>query len=148
MSTAATSDTPVALPPHVVLFDGVCAVCDAGMRFLLDHDPQGALHYAPLQGEAAAAIRDRHPELPADLDSIVFVEQTADGERVSWHTDALLRIVALLPAPWSWLRVFRAVPRFLRDPGYRLFAAVRYRVFGKLDACRIPAPGEAERFLD
>lgn len=139
---------PAELPPAVVLFDGVCAVCDAGMQWLLDHDTANQLHYAPLQGDVAAAVRARHPEIPAELDSIVFVEQTPDGERVSWHTDALLRVVSRLPSPWRHLRLLRIVPWFVRDPLYRAFAAVRYRVFGKLEACRIPKPGEAERFLE
>jgi predicted DCC family thiol-disulfide oxidoreductase YuxK len=137
-----------ALPQHLVLFDGICAVCNHGMRWLLDHDRDGALHYAPLQGPTAAAVLARHPELPSGLDSIVFVEQTPDGERVSVHSGALLGIARLLPSPWRLFTGLRWVPRFVRDPLYRLFAAVRYRVFGTVDLCRIPRPDEMERFLD
>lgn len=137
-----------ALPQHLVLFDGICAVCNHGMRWLLDHDRDGVLHYAPLQGPTAAAVLARHPDLPTGLDSIVFVEQTSEGERVTVHSGALLRIAGLLPSPWRLFTGLRWVPPFVRDPLYRLFAAVRYRVFGTVDHCRIPRPDEAERFLD
>jgi predicted DCC family thiol-disulfide oxidoreductase YuxK len=136
------------LPPRIILFDGVCAVCNTGMRWLLDHERPGTFHYAPLQGETAAAIRARHPEWPDELDSIVFVEQLpGGGERLSWHTAALLDIAAHLPAPWSWARFLRIVPAPLRDLGYRAFAAIRYRVFGTVDACRIPQAHELAQFL-
>ena len=135
------------LPPRLILFDGICAVCNSGMRWILDHERPGTFHYAPLQGDTAAGIRARHPEWPDALDSIVYVEQTPDGERISWHTDALLHICAALPAPWSWLRFLRVIPAFLRDIAYRAFAAVRYRIFGTVDTCRIPQEHELARFL-
>lgn len=135
------------LPERLILFDGVCAVCDAGMAWILAHDPDARFAYAPLQGETAAAIRARHPELPADLDSIVYVEQRGGAERLSWHSTAIARIAADLPAPWSWLRWMVVIPRPLRDLGYRLFARFRYRVFGQIDACRLPTEDEARRFL-
>lgn len=135
------------LPARLVLFDGVCAVCDAGMAWILAHDPEERFAFAPLQGETAEAIRRRHPELPAHLDSIVYVEQIEGAERLSWHSTAIVRIAASLPPPWSWLRWIAWVPRPLRDLGYRLFARIRYRVFGQVDACRLPTEDEARRFL-
>lgn len=133
--------------PRIVLFDGVCAVCHAGVTWLLDHDPDGLFVYAPLDGPTAQAILARHPELPADLDSIVLVDQTGDHETVSWYSDAIFDIAAELDRPWRWLALFRWVPRVVRDAGYRAFAAVRYRVFGTLDHCRLPTEAEAERML-
>ncbi len=135
------------LPQRVVLFDGVCAVCDVGMTWILAHDPEGRFSYAALQGETAAAILARHPELPDQLDSIVLVEQTPEGERVSWYSDAIFQIAAALPWPWRGVAWFRVLPRGLRDLAYRAFAAVRYRVFGKVDRCRLPTESEASRML-
>jgi predicted DCC family thiol-disulfide oxidoreductase YuxK len=133
---------------RLVLFDGICAVCDATVQFLLDHDPEGRFHYAPLQGDTAQAVLARHPEIPRDLDSIIFVEKRPDGtEQVSWHSTAILRMAAGLGGPWGWLHALRIVPRWLRDPFYRGFAAVRYRVFGKLESCRMPEPEWEQRFL-
>jgi predicted DCC family thiol-disulfide oxidoreductase YuxK len=134
-------------PQRLILFDGVCAVCNEGMRWIMEHDPAGRFHYAPLQGDTAAEVRARHPELPADLDSLVFVDRTSGGEVVLWHSAALLGIARHLGAPWSLARALWLVPAPLRDLGYRLFAAARYRVFGKVDACRLPSESEAARML-
>jgi predicted DCC family thiol-disulfide oxidoreductase YuxK len=110
----------------------------------LDHDEAGRLHYAPLQGELAAALRAANPVIPTELDTMVFVR---DGP-VYLRSQAVLQILRELPAPWSWFSVFRVFPSFLTDLGYRLLAANRYRIFGTLEACRIPEPAQAARFLD
>ncbi|MCB9673641.1 MAG: DUF393 domain-containing protein [Alphaproteobacteria bacterium] len=136
----------MALPDRLVLFDGDCAVCDRTVQFLLDRDPEGRLAYAPLQGDAASGILERHPWL-RDLDTLVFVEQTPDGERVSVHSHAVFGIMGELPGAWSTLRALKWVPRPLTDAGYRAFAAIRYRVFGRVEECRIPKPDEMARFL-
>ncbi len=130
-------------PPALVLYDGTCGFCDASVRWLLDHDPEGRLSFTPLQGETAAAVLAEH-ELPPGLDSIVFVE---DGERVSWRSTAAVRIARRLPAPWRLLALAWWVPLPLRDLVYRLVAAVRHRLFGRFDACRLPSASEAGRFL-
>lgn len=135
-----------ALPDHLVLFDGLCAVCDRTVQFLLDRDPDGRLHFAPLQGSTAAAIRARHPELDG-VDSLVFVSARVDGEQVEVRSRAVLGMLVTLGGPWAVLRPLLWVPAFLLDPGYRLFAAVRYRVFGTRESCRIPRPEEIGRFL-
>ena len=133
---------------RLVLYDGVCAVCDATVQFLLDRDTEGLFHFAPLQGDTAQAVLARHPEVPRDLDSILYVEKRPAGtEQVSWHSTAVLRMVAELPGGWQLLGALRVVPWWLRDPFYRGFAAVRYRVFGKLEACRLPEPEWEPRFL-
>lgn len=136
-----------ALPERVILFDGVCAVCNAGMVWILDRDRDGRFAYAPLQGETAAAVRARHPEIPDSIDTIVLVDRSSGTERVALRTDALLDVLAVLPAPWRWLRVLRWIPRGLRDALYDRFAAVRYRRFGTLDACRLPSERESARML-
>lgn len=138
----------VALPPRLLLFDGVCAVCDATVQWVLDHDPAGAFHFAPLQGETAAAVRARHPEWPSELDSLVLVEQTPSGERLTWHSDAIVGLGRGLGGLYGALAaIARLYPRWFRDPAYRTFARIRYRVFGRLEACRIPEPAQAARFL-
>ena len=127
-----------------MLFDGVCGLCDTAVQWLLDHDKEARLHFAPLQGELAAALRAEQPVIPTELDTMVFIR---DGQ-VYLRSQAALQILRELPAPWSWLSLFRVLPSFLTDLGYRLVAATRYRLFGKLEACRIPEPEQAERFLD
>lgn len=144
MTTTPSTDV---LPPRIILFDGVCAVCDAGMTWIMDHDPERLFTYAPLQGDTAARLREAHPEIPDDLDTIVFVDRTTGTLQLSFRTDALLDVCGYLGAPWRWFRVFRIVPRGLRDWAYDVFAAWRYRIFGTIDACRLPAEDEVALML-
>ena len=136
------------LPPRLVLFDGVCGLCDASVQRLLAWDEAEALHYAPLQGVTAAGVKDRHGDLAPGLGSIIFVEQTDAGERVSVRSTAVVRICRALPWPWRGLALLWWVPWPLRDLGYRLIARVRYRIWGQRDSCRLPTEAEAARFLD
>jgi predicted DCC family thiol-disulfide oxidoreductase YuxK len=136
-----------ALPPRLVLYDGVCGFCNRSVQWLLAADADGRLHFAPLQGTTAAAVRGRHPEIPGDIDTIVYVETTDREECVSLRSEAIFRIYATLELksrPTSWLLL---LPRSWTDLGYRLFGHVRYRLFGKLDACSIPSPEQRDRFL-
>lgn len=135
------------LPPRLVLYDGVCGFCDGAVRWLLARDPGGRLHFAPLQGETAAALRRRHPEIPDDLDTMVYVEIDAAGERVQLRSDAVFGVLGEIEGPWRRLVVLRHLPRPLLEAGYRLFARCRYRLFGKLDACPVPEPAERARFV-
>lgn len=132
---------------RLVLFDGVCGFCDRLVGFLIERDAAARLRFAPLQGETAAALRARHPEIPVDLETLVYVDASGDSERVYLRSEAALRIFGELAGGWRRLRWLRVVPRPLRDAGYRLFARVRYRLFGRLSACRVPAPAERARFL-
>jgi predicted DCC family thiol-disulfide oxidoreductase YuxK len=140
-------DTLPAAPYRLVLFDGVCGFCDRAVRWLIARDPERRLCFSPLQGEAAAALRLRHPQIPRDLDTMVYVEATATGERVYLRSEAMFRALREIRAPWRWLAWLGVVPRFLTDPIYAVFVRYRYRVFGKLDACALPDESERARFV-
>ena len=127
----------------LVLYDGTCGLCDRSVRWILDHDRDGVFTFAPLQGETAAALRATHPEIPEQLSTLVLVEPEGDGERVLFRSAAVLRILGVVGSPWRHLGI---LPRPLLDLGYRMVAAIRYRVFGKRDACRVPSPEERARF--
>src|SRR5262249_21150533 len=117
-----------ALPPRLVLYDGMCGFCNRSVQRLLAADPGGRLHFAPLQGTTAAALRGRHPEIPDDIDTIVYVETTDRDEYVSLRSEAIFRIYAALEVKsdlTSWLRL---LPLWWTDFGYRLFGHVRYRL--------------------
>ena len=148
MSQAPAPHTAQDLPPRLVLFDGVCGFCDRTVAWLIERDPAGRLRFAPLQGETARALRARHPEIPSEAETLVFVERGAEGDRVLLRSRAVLAACAALESPPRWLRWLALVPAPLREAGYRLFARLRYRLFGRLDACRVPSPEERERFLD
>jgi predicted DCC family thiol-disulfide oxidoreductase YuxK len=136
------------LPERVLLFDGVCVFCDGAVRWLIARDPTVRLHFAPLQGETAAALCLRHPQIPEDLDTAVLVERIAGEERVLLRSAAVLRVLALLDSPWSRAAWLRVLPRFLTDVAYGLFARVRYRLFGRSAQCHVPTAEERLRFLD
>jgi predicted DCC family thiol-disulfide oxidoreductase YuxK len=132
----------------IVLFDGVCGFCDAAVRWLLRHDPEGRLRFAPLQGETAARLRARQPGIPEGLGTLVFVVESEGVERVYLRSEAVFRACAAISGAPRWVRVLASFPRALTDLGYRVIARLRYRVFGRLDACRVPGPHERERMLD
>ena len=136
----------VALPQRLVLYDGVCGLCNRTVQWLIRHDPEGHLAFAPLQGPTAAGLRSRHTELPHGIDSVVYVERHRDGEKVYWRSQAIVRAVRDLHGT-RWVRLLRVVPRRLADATYDGIARGRYRVWGRLDACPLPRPELAHRFL-
>lgn len=131
------------VPPRIVLYDGVCGFCNGVVQWLLRVDRDGAFVFAPLQGSTAAQLRAAHAEMPTDIDTMVYVEDDV----VYLRSRAFFQAVRHLPAPWSWFRFFAVFPRFLTDGAYNAVAAVRYRIFGKYDACRVPSPEQRARFL-
>lgn len=129
------------------MYDGVCGFCDQTVQFILRHDRGGSLRFAPLQSEFAAAVLARHASL-RDLDSLVLVERMgAADEQVSLRSEAVLRLASYLGGRWRVAGMLRILPRFLRDAAYDLFARHRYRMFGRYEACKLPAPEVRRRFL-
>ena len=119
------------------------------MRFLVARDRKRALRFAPLDGPTAAAVRARHPALPALDETVVLVEAPATAaERVRVRSDAALAALARLGGLWRLAVLFRGVPRPLRDALYRAVARRRQRWFGRLAACRVPELGERAWFLE
>lgn len=135
------------LPARLLLYDGLCGLCDRSVQWILDHDPKGQFHFAPLQGDTALALRAQHPEIPVEVSTMVLVRTEGGKREVLLRSRAVLSLLAELGAPWSMLSWFRVLPTFLTDLGYRTVAALRYRIWGTLDACRLPQPEERARFL-
>ncbi len=134
------------LPPAgpVLLFDGVCSLCDRAVQVVLDHEPAGRIQFASLQSEIGRKLLADHGIDADDTDSVVFV----DRGRAYVRSDAALQVAARLDAPWKWLVVGRLVSRPVRDRVYDYVARNRYRWFGTRDACRLPTPQTRARFLD
>jgi predicted DCC family thiol-disulfide oxidoreductase YuxK len=131
-------------PPAIVLFDGVCNLCNASVRFVLDRDPAGRFRFASLQSEAGRRLLEAH-RLPTDELSTVVV--VADG-RAYTRSDAALRIARGLGGGWPALGALRLVPRPLRDAAYGVVARNRYRWFGRKEECMLPTPEQRSRFLE
>lgn len=127
----------------LVLFDGVCNLCNGTVQFIIKRDPQQVFKFASLQSQVGQDLIKKF-NLPAgSLYSILVVEEDVCYER----SEAALRIANRLPWPWNWLTVFRILPRFICDTMYDLIAKNRYRMFGKQDSCMLPTPELRERFL-
>jgi len=146
--TAAPSAPPQALPSRVVLFDGVCVFCEGAVRWLIARDPQARLRFAALQGETAAALRRAHPEIPEELETLVYVAANDGDEGVSLRSEAAFRVLAQIQGPWRRLAWLGRLPRWCTNPAYRLFVRHRYRIFGKRSECWVPSSDERSRFLD
>jgi len=133
---------------HVVLFDGVCALCHASVRWLVSIDNKAVLYYAPLQGETGKSVLSRHPDADQSLSTILYVrDMGGDSERLYQRSDASFEILYELGGVWRVLSWCRFVPRVLRDAVYGFIARHRYRWFGKFDTCRLPESGDSGRFL-
>ena len=128
----------------VVLFDGVCNLCNGSVRFVIERDPHKHFQFAPLQSETATTLIGRTADPLAMPDSIVLVD---DG-RLYVRSTAALRIARRLRFPWPLLWLFMAVPRPLRDWVYDLIARHRYGWFGKRDTCMVPTKEIRDRFLE
>ncbi|MGB0649528.1 MAG: thiol-disulfide oxidoreductase DCC family protein [Rhodothermales bacterium] len=127
----------------IVLFDGVCNFCNASVNFLIDRDPAGKFVFGALQSDEGLDALREHGLEEGYFDSIVLI----DGENVLTASDAVLEISRSMSGAWPLLRVFRIVPRSVRDTVYNWVARNRYSWFGKQDTCRIATPEYRERFL-
>lgn len=128
---------------QVILFDGVCNLCNSSVNFVIDRDTQNQFKFASLQSEFGQEKVQRLGKDPGQLNSIVLIE----GDRFYRKSTAALRIARRLSGGWPLLFAFVIIPPFLRDMAYDFIAKNRYRWFGKEDTCRIPTPELSHRFL-
>lgn len=127
----------------ILLFDGVCNLCNGAVRFVLERDTGSYFRFAALQSDAGRRQLEAH-QMPADeLASLVLIE---DG-RVYVRSEAALRVARRLGYPWPLLWALRWVPLGARDLVYDWIAAHRYRWFGKRETCAVPATETRARFL-
>lgn len=144
MSAAPDNAAPQAPASHpIVLFDGVCNLCNASVRFIIARDPAARLRFASMQSPLGQSLLIQYLGAPQPPESMVVL----DGARVLTRSDAALAIAERLTAPWRWAGVFRVIPRPVRDTLYTFIARRRYRFFGKRDVCWVPTPALASRFL-
>jgi predicted DCC family thiol-disulfide oxidoreductase YuxK len=137
-------DTGRPAPPDaVVLYDGVCHLCQGSVRFIVERDPRAYFRFAQLQSPRGRALLAHH-RLPADIRTIVLVEQGT----VHVRSGAALRIARRLAGPWRLAALFLVVPAFVRDAVYDWVARHRYAWFGRSDACEMPSGAVRERLLD
>lgn len=130
-------------PPFIVLFDGVCNLCNSSVQFILKRDKKKKFLFGSLQGEAGQKLLQQF-NLPTDnFHSFVLIE----GDSVYTQSTAALRMARHLKGGWQLLYGFIILPKFLRDGVYKWIATNRYKWFGKRETCRIPTAEERSRFL-
>jgi predicted DCC family thiol-disulfide oxidoreductase YuxK len=133
----------------IVLYDGVCGLCNRLVQFLLKRDQQDRLRYAALQSDFAIKVLKRHGLDPKDLDTVhVILNYEEADERVLARSEAILTVVNQLGGIWKIAAVGKVVPRPIRDWVYKLVAQNRYRMFGKFETCMLPEPRHRAKFLD
>ncbi|MCX7783076.1 MAG: thiol-disulfide oxidoreductase DCC family protein [Meiothermus sp.] len=130
----------------IVLFDGVCNLCNRAVQFIIRHDKSGRFRFASQQSEAGQRLLAQYniPISQALADSVVVLE----GDKVWLESDAVFHILYRLGGVWSIPAVLWFLPKRLRDWAYRRVAKNRYRMFGKLERCMVPTPELKQRFLD
>lgn len=131
----------------VLLYDGVCALCNGVVRLILKYDRQGTVQFAALQSPFGQAVAARHPVMQ-EIDSVVWLEWAAGRERIFVRSAAALRIASYLGGVWRLGLVAAIIPRPLRDWVYDQVARSRYRLFGQYESCPIPPAEVRARFLD
>jgi predicted DCC family thiol-disulfide oxidoreductase YuxK len=133
----------------IVLYDGVCGLCNRLTQFILKHDTQDRFLFASLQSDLAARLLKRHGRDAHDLDTVyVVVDYEQPGERLLARSDAILHIASELGGIWSFAKAGRLLPKVIRDALYKIVARNRYRVFGKFESCMLPEPKHRTKFLD
>ena len=133
---------------RVVLYDGLCGLCDGFVQFLLRHDKKDAFRYAPQQSEFARNILARHGLGDGSVETICLIEDcNLPTERVLTKSDATLRIAESLGGIWSLALVAKVLPRLVRDALYDFVASNRFRIFGKRSQCRVPTAQDRHKFV-
>ena len=131
------------LTHSIILFDGVCNLCNGAVNFVIKRDPRNVFKFTPLQEKQGVLLLKTHAVDTQKLDSIVLIE----NEKVYVKSSAALRIARKMSNLWPLFFVLLIIPSFIRDGVYDFIAKNRYMWFGKKEQCMIPTPGLKEKFL-
>ncbi len=134
----------------LILYDGVCGLCNRLVQFVLKRDSRGQFRFASLQSKLAGSILQRHGVNQQDLDTMYIVSDYQEStERLATRSDAAMSILRHLGGIWRLVAaVLSVLPHGLRNGSYNLIARNRYRIFGKYENCMIPEEKHRHRFLD
>jgi predicted DCC family thiol-disulfide oxidoreductase YuxK len=129
--------------PIIILFDGVCNLCNGFVNFLIDRDTNKQFKFASLQSSFGENVLLKNSLATDDYQSVIVLE----NEELFTKSSAIFKVIERLPN-WRWLRIFKTLPNFILDGIYGLVARNRYRIFGKRDSCRLPTPAERAKFIE
>jgi predicted DCC family thiol-disulfide oxidoreductase YuxK len=131
------------LPARLVLFDGICNLCNSAVRFIISHDKFDRMVFTSLQSDAGQKVLMTFHLPTIDFDTFVYI---SDG-KVYDRSTAALTVLRDLGGFGKLMYIFILIPRPLRDWVYRFIARHRYRIFGKTDTCMVPTPELIKKFL-
>jgi predicted DCC family thiol-disulfide oxidoreductase YuxK len=134
----------------ILLYDGVCGLCNRLIQFILRRDRNAIFRFASLQSAFAARILTRHSANPTNLDTVyVVLNPELPDEHLLSRSDAGIFVLNQLAGPWRPATfLLQLLPRFLRDALYNTVARHRYRIFGRSEVCALPSDADHSRFLD
>lgn len=127
----------------IILFDGVCNLCNGAVQFVLKRDHKKHFVFASLQSAIGKELMEKY-KVNTGVETIILIQNN------QWYSqsDAALGIARKLSGGWPLLYAFKIVPRFIRDGVYDWISRNRYKFFGKTESCMIPSPAWKNRFLD
>jgi len=149
MVDSAIQDASDGQGTHLVLYDGVCALCSSLVQFLLACDRRNVFAFASLQSAAGRALLERSGADPTELTTFYVVESyRTRGGRVFARSQAALFVAGQLGWPWRAAVIARVLPAAVLDRAYNVIARNRYRVFGRFERCLAPRPEFRSRFIE
>ena len=127
----------------IILFDGICNLCNGAVQFVIKHDPEAMFHFASLQSEAGQTLLQQYNLPKNNFSSFVLI----DDDKAYTKSTAALKVAKKLNGGIKLLYGFIIVPAFIRNAVYNTIAKNRYKWFGKKNECMIPTPVLQSRFL-
>jgi predicted DCC family thiol-disulfide oxidoreductase YuxK len=132
------------MPTNLVLFDGVCNLCNSSVQLLLRIDKENRLTFGSFQSDTAQSLLKQHGINKELINSIVFIRQ----DKIYMESTAILQICHTIGGWWKIIYLLMLIPPFIRNGIYHIIARNRYRWFGKRESCMIPSPSLKSRFID
>lgn len=129
----------------IILFDGLCNLCDNAVQYVIKHDKKDVFRFVALHSDLGKKILNYLNVDTSKMDSIILYEP---GIAYFYKSDAALEIVKDLNVFLKWSIIFKIIPSSLRNPIYDYVARNRYKWYGKKDACMIPTPELKAKFLE
>ena len=127
----------------IILFDGICNLCNGAVQFIIKHDPEKKFLFTSLQSDAGQQLLKEYKLPSENFNSFLLLQD----DTILSKSTAALKVASQLKSAWKLLYIFIIVPKFIRDAVYSYIAANRYKWFGKKDNCMIPTPELQARFL-
>tara|TARA_B100002049_G_C15955628_1_gene322364 strand:- start:45 stop:479 length:435 start_codon:yes stop_codon:yes gene_type:complete len=132
------------LTAQIILFDGVCKLCNAWVKFIIKYDKAKRFKLCSVQSLSGKALLKRYGLPTNHYKTMVLI----NNKKVYQKSNAFFKVIQKLPYPWKALVIFKVIPETLRDWLYDRIAFNRYKIFGRNDVCRLPSADHAERFID